>query len=200
MTRPLTAAALLVLMTAGGCSRDGASSPREALVGLAQAFQEGDYLKASARLVRPEYAPGIKLTGALLAAQRKVEDALIARFGKESGEIGTGKQLARLVEEAKTTEMKVEGDDATAMLNGQPNHMKRYDGRWYYEPRDAAPSLRVAEISVQYADALKKAGDEMASEIAAGKFNDAGAAKQDWGRRLATMFNDYRAKAAAPIP
>ncbi len=122
------------------------------------------------------------------AALRALEEAAARRFGKPGRQVaGHPDGSAKAME--KHLEIKVEGDRATASLGDamMPLQLRRIDGRWRVDLADATRDPRARRAGeAAAAAAAAKVAEDVAGEIAEGKYETAEAAKAAFReRRLA---------------
>jgi hypothetical protein len=122
------------------------------------------------------------------AALRALEAAAVKRFG-ESGRQVTGYPHGSAKAMEKRLEIKEDGDRATASLGEalMPLQLRRIDGKWRVDLGEAVRDRR-ARRACEASVAAAKAAEEVAAEIAEGKYNSVDEAKDAFReRRLAAV-------------
>jgi hypothetical protein len=188
----LTVIAAVTVVLAGGLTGGlfaaaRLKGPKAIAVSFAKAVRDNDVAAARAASAgTEEQHKTVEAMSVVFAAIRGYESAAVAKFG----DAGRSKDMSLpdVVAEAQASEVKTEGDTAT-LINpkkpGDKHPMKlvKKDGAWYVD----LSSMPVdAQTRVMSASALrmKKALDETAAEIRAGKFKTPQEAQAALGARM----------------
>lgn len=170
------------------------TSARSAALAWIQAVGRGD-ITAAYKMLRDDPADRALAADLLClnAAIRNLESASLSKFGD------AGKRVTGYPDGPKATadqlRVREDGDSATADVPGSmlPLRLRRTDGRWMVDLSEAAQDPRVrnaARGSRRAADVANR----MAEEVAAGRFESADAAREEFRkRRLATAPASRRA-------
>jgi hypothetical protein len=181
--------ALLAGVLAGLLRGGWNQGPKSRAVSFARAIQNNDM--AAVRLASKgsdEQYKTVEAMSQVFAALRNYESAALAKFG----EAGRSKEMSMpdVVAEAEASNVMMVGDTAT-MVNpkkpGDKNPMKlvKRDGKWYVDLASMPVDAQTRAMSAS-APRIKKAVDETAAEIRAGKYKTPQEAQAALATRMVT--------------
>jgi hypothetical protein len=219
MTRSnwLKAAALVgcLFVAVPGCKKDEAKapgtpppgattptdtySPKATAKSLTTAFKNGDSVAAKSLVTgNDDQMKAFDGMTSVAAAMKKMHDAADAKFGKDNALTKDNKTGVPDPAEVDTAEIKETGDTATVKVKSEDKPLKlvKKDGKWLADlaSMELPPSTEVAKM----ADPMIKAANELASEISAGKYADANAAKAAMGQKMAAAMMGSAAPSTLP--
>jgi hypothetical protein len=162
-------------------------TPKYKAISFAQAVQANDM--ATVRAVSTGSDAQYKTVEAMslvFSAIRDYESAAVEKFG----DAGKNKEMSLpdVVAEAKGSDVKTEGDTATLVNPKKPGDkhpmkLVKKDGKWYVD-LSSMPVDGQTRVMSASAPRMKKALDETAAEVRAGKFKTAQEAQAALGARM----------------
>jgi len=174
----------------GGAAAADLSTPKSAAQSFAKAVTSAD--NAGIRATTTGTEEQYKMVEAMAGMFKSMSDLKAAAASKYGPENSISKDkdmdLAKDIDEA---EFKTEGDVATMIKKNNPDDkdplkLKKIDGNWKVDlgSMSASESAQITKM----APAMKKAFDELRSEIEAGKHATADAAQAEMGKKMATAM------------
>ena len=189
---------------AGGCKEDPAanpgsggapgaaakapdlSNPKSTAVSFAKAVQSNDMAAAKAASTgSDEQYKMVEAMGQMMSGFKNFESAAVAKFG-DAGKSGQG--MPDVVADTEGSEVKTEGDTATLINPKKPDDkdpmkLVKKDGKWKVDLA-SMPMNEQAKTMAASASKMKKALDETAEEIKAGKYKTAQEAQAALGMKM----------------
>ena len=178
MWKKLRPLALAAVLSVAGCDRGGPgsnnlSTPKSAVTSYADAIRRGDVAAAKATVtgVSPET---IDVLASSVASRKRLDAAAVAKFGDEAKSFsGDNRSGAPDVEKWVTDADVVEnGDTATVTPKDHTQRgvsLKKIDGQWKID-LSATPGMDRVSTMLPMLQKMNAANEELASEIAAGKY------------------------------
>jgi hypothetical protein len=181
------------------------ATPKDALKILAAAMRDGDADKLKSVVLTRDQAE-VRMLGAmagLAGSLARLNQSAVKAFGEDDASRFTDDSSAHFSETLARidgAEVTIDGDKATVRYSGPgelPFEMRRVrpahasqEGQWKVPMSELSPSAdpgtldqRLGELNVQ-----RKIVDELADEIAAGKYKNAEAGKEAWrGKIMQTL-------------
>jgi hypothetical protein len=162
-------AGVLAKVIAGGWLQ----GPKSRAVSFARAIQENDMAAARrASTGNDEQYKTVEAMSQVFSAMRNYEAAAVAKFG----EAGRSKEMSMpdVVAEAEASDVMTVGDTATMVNRKKPNDknpmkLVKKSGKWYVDLASMPVDGQTRAMSAS-APRIKKAVDETAAEIRAGKY------------------------------
>jgi len=164
------------------------STPQSALVAFANALLAGDNAGIRAAAVgSDEDYHAAEAMGVMVSALRRLSDAAVARYGPDNA-ISTASANLNLTVALRGADVKVDGDVATIVRKDKPAEavqakLVRRDGRWRVDLA-SLPKQDMAQVAAA-APVVDKAANELAAEIAAGRYKTAADALAAFGAKMA---------------
>ncbi len=156
------------------------TTPNETLAALKTASANSDPAVADLFLTEnDEQRQIVQAMLSLMPAGKRVEQALVAKFGDEAGEAlkqmqqqGGSGALAGVEDiDPASVEFQIDGYTATATVGGEPMTMKQVDGVWKIDLSAAGLDGPAGQMMVQMAPKISGIMDEFAGEVESGKYS-----------------------------
>lgn len=176
---------LIAFLSLTGCGKHGPgsndlSTPKAAVQSYADAIARGDAEAAKATVTGGD-AQLIDTLASIMISHMRLEDAAVAKFGEEGKSLVTqnrssAEDVNKWVSDA---EVKQEGDRATVAPKDHSNpglDLKKVGSEWKID-LSATPGIKELPKMLPMLQKMNAAGDELASEISAGKYKTLAEAK-----------------------
>jgi hypothetical protein len=162
------------------------SNPKSAAVSFAKAIQSNDMAAAKAASTgTDEQYKMVEAMGQMMSGFKNYESAAVAKFG-DAGK--SDQSPPDIVADTEGSDVKTEGDTATVINPKKPDDkdpmkLVKKDGKWKVDLA-SMPIDEQAKTMAASASKMKKALDDTAEEIKAGKYPTAQEAQKALGMKM----------------
>jgi hypothetical protein len=192
MWQRLRLVTLAAVLSVAGCDKGGPgsnnlSTPKSAVTSYADAMRRGDVAAAKATVTGVN-SETIDVLASSVTSRKRLDAAAVAKFGDDakafSGQNRSGApEVEKWVADAEVVE---NGDTATVTPKDHSQRgvsLKKIDGQWKID-LSATPGMDQMSTMLPMLQKMNAANDELASEIAAGKYPTAKEAKAAQAQKM----------------
>jgi predicted small lipoprotein YifL len=205
MPHPVGCIALIAFLSLTGCGKHGPgsndlSTPKAAVQSYADAISRGDVEAAKATVTGGD-AQMIDTLASIMMSHKRLEDAAVAKFGEEGKSLVGNRSSAEDVNKwVADAEVKQEGDTATVAPKDHSNpglDLKKVGSEWKID-LSATPGIKELPKMLPMLQKMNAAGDELASEISAGKYKTLAEAKAAQQQKMMAAMMGAAGESFAP--